>query len=233
MADNTINNNPNNSFTLEEAMKPSSGVSKKTSSTQLTKNNMGQQEFLTLLVNQLQNQDPLNPMSNEEFAVQLAQFSQLEQLIGINSKLDNNTKTQNNNINQMSSMASFLGHKVALNANTTNIKNGSASSFSIDIPEGTQSARVDLKNENGETVLSKEIKDIQSGSQSINLKDLEIADGKYLVRVVSVDSSGKFQDLKPKREGIVEGFVMEPNAALLVDGEEISLDEVVKVTLNK
>lgn len=45
---------------------------------------MGKDEFLKLLVTQLQNQDPLNPMKNEEFVTQLATFTSLEQLISIN-----------------------------------------------------------------------------------------------------------------------------------------------------
>lgn len=40
--------------------------------------------FLTLLVAQLKNQDPLSPQDGTQFVSQLAQFSQLEQLIGIN-----------------------------------------------------------------------------------------------------------------------------------------------------
>ena len=40
--------------------------------------------FLTLLVSQLKNQDPLNPVDSTQFVSQLTAYSQLEQLIGIN-----------------------------------------------------------------------------------------------------------------------------------------------------
>ncbi|MCE9602287.1 MAG: hypothetical protein K8S21_08800 [Gemmatimonadetes bacterium] len=45
--------------------------------------------FLKLLVAQMKNQDPSNPASPDQLAAQLAQFSSLEQLVGINEKLDN------------------------------------------------------------------------------------------------------------------------------------------------
>jgi flagellar hook assembly protein FlgD len=45
---------------------------------------VGKDEFLKLLVSQLQNQDPMNPISNEQFITQLATFSSLEQLVSIN-----------------------------------------------------------------------------------------------------------------------------------------------------
>jgi flagellar basal-body rod modification protein FlgD len=48
---------------------------------------MGQNTFLKLLVEQLKNQDPLNPQDSAQFVAQLAQFNSLEQLISINSRL--------------------------------------------------------------------------------------------------------------------------------------------------
>ncbi|MBZ5575026.1 MAG: hypothetical protein LAP40_00535 [Acidobacteriia bacterium] len=48
-----------------------------------------EQMFLQLLVSQIKNQDPLNPSDSTQFVAQLAQFSQLEQLIAIRSDLDN------------------------------------------------------------------------------------------------------------------------------------------------
>ncbi|MBD3176257.1 MAG: flagellar hook assembly protein FlgD [Armatimonadia bacterium] len=47
--------------------------------TEETLNQLGRNEFLTLLVTQLQNQDPLNPEKDTEFIAQLAQFSQLQE----------------------------------------------------------------------------------------------------------------------------------------------------------
>lgn len=44
--------------------------------------------FLQLLVTQIQNQDPTNPMDSTTFLTQLASFSQLEQLIGIRQDTD-------------------------------------------------------------------------------------------------------------------------------------------------
>jgi len=52
---------------------------------------MGETQFLQLLVSQMQNQDPMNPMDGKDLAAQLAQFSSVEQLININTKLDNFT----------------------------------------------------------------------------------------------------------------------------------------------
>ena len=51
-------------------------------------------QFLTLLTTQLQNQDPLSPMDSTEFTNQLVQFSQVEQQINSNKKLDNLVQLQ-------------------------------------------------------------------------------------------------------------------------------------------
>ena len=47
-----------------------------------------QNDFLTLLVTQLKNQDPLNPLDNETFVAQLAQFSTVSGITSTNDKLD-------------------------------------------------------------------------------------------------------------------------------------------------
>ncbi|MDP4153159.1 MAG: flagellar hook capping FlgD N-terminal domain-containing protein [Bacillota bacterium] len=51
---------------------------------------LGKDEFLQILVAQLQNQDPLNPMDDTDFIAQMAQFSSLEQLMSMNTSISQN-----------------------------------------------------------------------------------------------------------------------------------------------
>jgi len=73
---------------------------------------MGQSAFLTLFTTQLQNQNPLDPMENEAFVAQLAQFSQLEATTKMSDNLQNLVASMSNE--RMSSASGLLGRKVAI-----------------------------------------------------------------------------------------------------------------------
>jgi len=55
---------------------------------QAEEDDVGQTDFLTMLVAQLENQDPLNPQDSAAFAAQLAQFSTVEQLVAMRAGID-------------------------------------------------------------------------------------------------------------------------------------------------
>ncbi len=54
---------------------------------------MGKDQFLKLLIAQMQNQDPMSPMQGDQMAAQLAQFSSLEQLTNIGNTLEAQAET--------------------------------------------------------------------------------------------------------------------------------------------
>ena len=68
---------------------------------------LGQQQFLQLLVAQLKNQDPMQPMDNTQFVAELAQFSSLEALQQIQSNQQSALGSQ-----LLTQAMSLLGHKV-------------------------------------------------------------------------------------------------------------------------
>jgi flagellar basal-body rod modification protein FlgD len=74
---------------MTPAVNPAATGSSSNSSTSSNPNQqISEQTFLQLLVAQLQNQDPLQPMDGMQFVTQLAQFSQLESVYGIQKDTD-------------------------------------------------------------------------------------------------------------------------------------------------
>ena len=82
-----------------------------------TSNELGKDDFLKLLITQLQNQDPTSPMENTEFISQMAQFSSLEQMTNMSSSFARMAAFINS-----SEAASTLGKTVELNIGDANVQ---------------------------------------------------------------------------------------------------------------
>jgi flagellar basal-body rod modification protein FlgD len=63
-------------------------ITQATAAATTTSNTLGKNDFLQMLVTQMKNQDPLDPMKNEDFIAQLAQFSTLEQMTNLNTNFE-------------------------------------------------------------------------------------------------------------------------------------------------
>src|ERR1035441_239193 len=71
---------------------------------------VSQNTFLTLLLTQLKNQDPMNPQDSSQFVSQLAQFSSLEQMTQVSSKMESVLEN---------SVVNMIGHTVTVSDSTT------------------------------------------------------------------------------------------------------------------
>ena len=80
------------------------------------KQQLGKDEFLTLLIAQLSHQDPINPMDNTEFVAQMAQFSSLEQMHNMSNGFDKVASVMHNN-----DAVSTLGKTVEIQAGSDNV----------------------------------------------------------------------------------------------------------------
>jgi flagellar basal-body rod modification protein FlgD len=89
---------------IVDALGSSQQASTQTASAVSNTTSVAKDQFLKLLVAQIQNQDPMKPMDNQEFVAQLATFSSLEQLMSINegvTKLADASSTETSAINTM------------------------------------------------------------------------------------------------------------------------------------
>lgn len=129
-----------------------------------TSSTLDKDDFLKLLVKQLQNQDPSNPMDNSEYIAQLAQFSSLEQMQNVASSIDKLTSiTQQSQLIQFNS---FVGKTVkyhvanedATATTDSTIESGTSKVTSVQY-DGT-SAKFVL--ENGKTIEASNISEVLS-----------------------------------------------------------------------
>jgi flagellar basal-body rod modification protein FlgD len=189
---------------------------------------IGKNEFLTLLVTQLKNQDPEAPLDSKEFAVQLAQFTQVEKLISIDDKL-----TAQSDAATMGSMAGYLGHQVVLGGSEVAVQSGQGGSLQVDFPRDAGQVTVQLLNSKGAVVGQKEFGAFKTGKQVLSLDDLAVADGTYKARVVAANAygGGSFEP-SVAAMGVVTGFIPGPSPKLIVNGREVSVAEVRAVNVN-
>jgi flagellar basal-body rod modification protein FlgD len=115
-----------------------------------TKEEMGKQEFLTLFTAQLQNQNPLEPVKNEAFVAQLAQFSQLEALTNMQGSLDKFVTSMSGE--RMLGSAALIGKKVSVTDTPTQLTSGGSIDGSIDLPTGASSVRLSVHDSQGRLV---------------------------------------------------------------------------------
>jgi len=112
-----------------------------------TQEEMGKQDFLTLFTAQLQNQNPLDPVKNEAFVAQLAQFSQLEALTNMQGSMENLVKTMAGE--RMLSGSSLIGLKVAVPDSFSRLEKDGNIEGKIDLPLGASGVRLNIYNQQG------------------------------------------------------------------------------------
>lgn len=212
-----------------------SGISGATNSSQANptaksgkSDQLGKTDFLNILVQQLKNQDPLEPMKNDQFAVNLAQFSQLEQLININ----NNIAPGGAAGGDVSSLAGYLGHEVLLQEDTVAISQGSADALSVKLPQDAAGLFLELTKP-GSTGVPQRIalSGASAGSHTISLGELGVPDGEYQFAVKGVSASGAEFDADALVVGTVSGFIPGPEPKLVVGDREVDPASVKQVRL--
>ena len=111
---------------------------------------MGQSEFLTLFTTQLKNQDPTDPVKNEAFVAQLAQFSQLEATTAMKTSMESLVGSMSND--RMLGAASLIGKSVSIPDGPVTVTDTTVSQGTINVPTGADGIRVQVFNDQGQLV---------------------------------------------------------------------------------
>ena len=117
-----------------------------------TNTNMGQTEFLTLFTTHLKNQNPLDPVKNEAFVAQLAQFSQLEATTAMKDSMNSMVSSMSND--RMLGAASLMGKQVGVPDGPVVVTDTTVSQGTINVPTGADGIQLQVFDSNGILVRS-------------------------------------------------------------------------------
>lgn len=195
---------------------------------------LGKDDFLKLLVTQMKNQDPLNPMDGTEYTAQLAQFSSLEALQNIDAEIQQLKTTQAAANN--SRAAEYLGKTVTAVGDSFDLSNGTVSNLRYRLDNAAAETYVKVYNGAGQYVTS-----IDSGARAagehmftwdgLDSQGAAAPDGVYFIEVMAVDGNGN----PVATETIFSGQATEINfrgdtAYILVGGREVTLEDIRKIS---
>jgi flagellar basal-body rod modification protein FlgD len=191
--------------------------------------------FLKLLVAQLKNQDPLNPVEGTEFTAQIAQFSSLEQQINSNTYLSK--LLDQNNYGSQQLAVSYIGKAVLVPGSSITKAAEGGVEFGYTVSEaGATKSVITISNSDG-TIVKTINGDPSKGSHIVTWDGKDdsgkaVEAGTYKVSIKSEDSAGKVVASKTSTYGVVSSVVTEDGDSnlYLTDGRSAALDDVLVVT---
>jgi len=198
-------------------------------------NDFGQEQFLTLMLAQLQNQSPLEPIKNGEFLTQMAQFSSAAGMADLNKSFESVANTLQSN--QALQASSLVGRSVLISSDKGRLSPGESLSGVIDLPSSTGNVTVTIRGLNGELLRSLEL-----GSQSageINFSWDGIGDdgsskpvGDYLI-TAEAEFDGETYSLETFVKSSVESVTIGQGGQGLIlnitDLGSVTLDQIRKI----
>lgn len=169
------------------------------------------EQFLTLLVAQMKNQDPMNPTDNSKVTSQIAQINTVSGINQLNDTLQGITGQIDKS--QQLQAASLSGRDVLVPGDAVKVgENGTAMPFGIDLPRDAANVKITLADDSGTVVHQSEYTDQAAGIQSFawdgQTNDASVGPGRYTLNVEAVDGQGKAVDATTLSTARVNGVVM-------------------------
>jgi flagellar basal-body rod modification protein FlgD len=195
---------------------------------------VNEQEFLQLLVAQLQHQDPTQPMQGTDFVTQLAQFSLVEQSVNQSQQLGT-VSTQLSGIGN-NEASQLVGQTVTIGGNTVTSNGTSASPTNVTLGGSAADVKATITDSNGNLIRTLDLGPQSAGPLSIqwdgnNSSGQSAPQGTYTINVTATTSSGAAVPVSQSVSGVVTNISFAQGATMvtLASGAQAPISQLVSV----
>lgn len=197
--------------------------------------NLDKDAFFKLMLTQMKNQDPTNPMKSHEMAAQLANFSSLEQMQNMNKTLEEMKSGQKPTENFQA--LNLIGKAVAGDSSKViRGANDKDHDFKFTLPMEASEVSVKVRDSEGNIVRTYNLKGLKMGENKITWngeddKSMKAAPGEYQFIAEAKGSDGKKIALKTDFDGVITGVSYSSDGPVLhVGNQAIRFADVKKIT---
>lgn len=187
-------------------------------------NELGKDAFLKLMLAQMQNQDPTNPLKSHEMSAQLAQFTSLEQLQNMNTNIEKlvAAETPDDKTQALSMIGKVISADSSFVAHTEGVK---SHDIKFDLSEDAKDVDVSIKDAEGNVVRTYEFHNLKKGENSIawNARDdegFEARPGDFKVFIKAKDDKGTTVTARTEIAGKITGINFSPQGPVLMVGKQ-------------
>ncbi|MEK2646810.1 flagellar hook assembly protein FlgD [Bdellovibrio sp. BCCA] len=197
--------------------------------------NLDKDAFFKLMLAQMKNQDPTNPLKSHEMAAQLANFSSLEQMQNMNKTLEEMKNGQKPSENFQA--LNLIGKAVA--GDSSKVVRGPTDKdhdFKFNLPMEASEVTVKVRDSEGTVVRTYNLKGLKKGENKLtwNGEDdraMKAAPGEYQFMAEAKGADGKKIALKTDFDGIITGVSYSNEGPVLhVGNQAIRFSDVKKIT---
>ncbi|MHB1680750.1 MAG: flagellar hook assembly protein FlgD [bacterium] len=195
-------------------------------------NLISESSFMNLMVKELQNQNPLQPMSNTQFISELAQFNSMNELSTMNTSISSLVSSENQAA--MGSAVNLVGKTVQANGNSLQYGGSGTVNLAYSLPQNSANTSMDIYNSSGNLVYNTNLGTETAGSQSFGWNGMtnsgiQAPQGNYSFSVNASDSSGNSITAQTMGGGTVTGITSSSSGAVeleLNNGTTVPLSSV-------
>ncbi|MBW2123937.1 MAG: flagellar hook assembly protein FlgD [Deltaproteobacteria bacterium] len=196
---------------------------------------VGRDDFLRLLLTQLSYQDPLSPMDSMEFTAQLSQFSQLEQMLDLNHKLDSLLLYQSS-LNSWQGVG-MIGKEVDAAGDWVELSEGKAGKVGYSLDQDTNRVSVRIYDPGGRLVRTLDLGAEHGGEHLIQWdgrddNHVPLPDGVYAIEV-RAGAGEEARAVPTFVRGVITGLSLEGDQPVLLMGsQEVPFADITVVRDN-